>query len=121
MDTGYPEAVATLVGLADGTTSLYVSNGGGMIGGGQHPQVAEATQRLMNVAAGEIGRLTPEHDFPLPAEGMTHFIAVTPEDRLGASAPDAELGSGDHELSDLFFAAQDVITELRMVEENRPS
>lgn len=121
MDTGYPEAVATLVGLADGTTSLYFSNGGGMIGGGQHPQIAEATQRLIDVAAGAIGRLRPESDFPLPAEGMTHLIAVTPQGRLGASAPEAELGSGDHALSDFFFAAQDVITELRMVEENRPS
>jgi hypothetical protein len=29
METGYPEAVATLVGVVDGTSSLYFSNGGG--------------------------------------------------------------------------------------------
>ncbi len=28
MDTAYPEAVATLVALVDGTASLYFSNGG---------------------------------------------------------------------------------------------
>lgn len=121
MDTGYPEAVATLIGLADGTTSLYFSNGGGMIGGGQHPLVAEATERLVNAAAGEIGRLSPQSDFPLPAVGMTQLIAVTPNECLCASAAEAKLGSGEHELSDLFFAAQDVITELRLVEEQKPS
>jgi len=120
MDTGYPEAVATLIGLADGTTSLYFSNGGGMIGGGEHPLDAEATQRLVNAAAGAIGRLSPESDVPLPANGMTHLTAVTPNGWLSASAAEAELGSGEHELSDLFFAAQDVITELRLVEEQKP-
>ena len=31
METGYPEAVATLIAVADGTTSMYFSNGGGVI------------------------------------------------------------------------------------------
>ena len=31
METGYPEAVVTLVSLGDRTTSLYFSNGGGII------------------------------------------------------------------------------------------
>jgi hypothetical protein len=30
METGYPDAVATLVCLADGTTSMYFSNGAGV-------------------------------------------------------------------------------------------
>ena len=34
METGYPEAVASLVVIADGTVSLYFSNGGGIIGVG---------------------------------------------------------------------------------------
>ena len=41
METAYQEAVATLVGVADGTTSLYFSNGGGFVGAGTHPTVAE--------------------------------------------------------------------------------
>lgn len=36
METAYPDAVVTLVALADGTTSLYFSNGGGIIGAGAH-------------------------------------------------------------------------------------
>jgi hypothetical protein len=44
METGYPEAVATLVTIADGTVSLYFSNGGGIIGVGQH----EGRERHLN-------------------------------------------------------------------------
>jgi len=29
METGYTQAVATLVGVVDGSVSLYFSNGGG--------------------------------------------------------------------------------------------
>jgi hypothetical protein len=35
-------AVASVVAVADGTTSLYISNGGGVLGTGAYPAVAEA-------------------------------------------------------------------------------
>jgi hypothetical protein len=117
METGYPEAVATLVGLADGSTSLYFSNGGGTIGGGEHPQVAAATRRLVEVAASTLERLSPATEFPLPADGVTQLTAVTPNGRLSATASEDELGSGGHELSELFHAAQDVIAQLRLIDE----
>jgi hypothetical protein len=118
MDTRYPEAVMTLVGLADGTTSLYFSNGGGMIGGGQHPRVATATQHLVEVAARSLALLSPASDLPLPPRGVTQLIAVTPTGNASAAAPEQELGAGEHVLSELFYAAQGVITELRLVEES---
>jgi hypothetical protein len=116
MDTRYPEAVATLVGVADGSTSLYFSNGGGTIGGGQHPQVAQATQRWLDVAATLAGSMSADSSTELPDEGVTLLTLVTPSGRLSARAPEDELGSGEHELSQLFYAAHDVITQLRLVE-----
>ena len=44
METGYPEAVMTLVALGDGTVSIYFSNGGGIIGLGEHPGPRQASQ-----------------------------------------------------------------------------
>lgn len=117
METGYPEAVATLVGLADGSTSLYFSNGGGTIGGGEHPQVAAATLRLVDVAARALDLLSPATEFPLPGDGVTQLTAVTPTGRVSATALEDDLGSGGHELSELFHAAQDVITQLRLIDE----
>lgn len=50
METGYPQGIATLVSLADGTTSLYFSNGDGMIGGGQHANIAQASKAFVAAA-----------------------------------------------------------------------
>jgi hypothetical protein len=115
METGYPEAVATLVAVADGTTSLYFSNGGGMIGGGEHPQVREAARRWLDAVGDALGALSPADDVPLPEEGMTQFVVVTAKGRRAESAVEDDLGEGRHELSPLFHAAHDVITELRLV------
>jgi hypothetical protein len=118
METGYPEAVATLVGLADGTTSMYFSNGGGMIGAGQHEDVAAATRRWLELGEQALDRL-PEApiEVHLPDEGMTQLVAVTETGRRAARAPEEELGGGGHPLSALFYAGHDVITAIRLVDE----
>src|SRR5689334_23317524 len=40
--------IATFVALADGTTSMYTSTGGGTIGAGFHPPVADASRDLLH-------------------------------------------------------------------------
>ena len=117
METGYPEAVATLVAVADGTTSLYFSNGGGIIGGGEHPQVREAARRWLDAVADALESMSPQDEFPLPEEGMTQFVVVTADGRRGAAATEDDLGHGRHDLSPLFHAGHDVITELRLIDE----
>jgi hypothetical protein len=47
METGYPEGSFTLSSVADGSTSLYFSNGGGIIGGGEHENVHKASSYLL--------------------------------------------------------------------------
>ena len=117
MDLGYPEGTATLVGLSDGSTSLYTSSGGGVIGGGDHSTVAEATLRWLRVAEDMLAALEPATEFPLPDAGDVAFTVLTYSGRYRASAPEAALGAGDAPLSPLFYAGHDVITELRHVEE----
>jgi hypothetical protein len=114
METGYPEAVATLVGVADGTTSLYFSNGGGFIGAGTHASVAEASRRWHELGRSVLLQLAVIEDAPLPGEGMTQFVAVTADGLRGTVAPEEELGEDRHELSPFFYAAQDVITQIRL-------
>lgn len=116
METGYPEAVATLVAVVDGTSSLYFSNGGGLIGAGTHAPVAEANRRWLEKGQEFLPQLSAITDPPLPAEGLTQFVAVTPEGLRGAVAPEEELGQGRHGLSPLFYGGQDVITQIRLTE-----
>ena len=117
MDMGYPEGAATLIGVVDGASSLYFSNGGGIIGAGEHATVAEANRRLLEAGRGLLHELAAISSAPLPEEGMTQFVAVTPGGLRGASAPEQELGGGGHALSPLFYAAQDVITQIRLLPE----
>ena len=116
METGYDEAVATLVGVVDGTTSLYFSNGGGIIGAGAHAAVAEATRRWLEAGRTFLPALAEVADAPLPGRGMTQFVAVTPQGLRGAIATEDDLGNNRHALSPFFYAAQDVITQIRLTQ-----
>ncbi len=118
LETGYPEAVATLVALADGTTSMYFSNGGGIIGAGEHPRVAEASQRLLAVAAEHLPSFDERAgEPPLPAIGESSLVAVLETGRASALAPEDDFGEGRHPLSPVFHAAHDVIYEVRLVDD----
>jgi hypothetical protein len=116
METGYPEAVATLVAVADGSSSLYFSNGGGIIGAGTHATVAEASKRWLEAAVESLTELIAITHAPLPGEGMTQFAAVTGEGLRGTVAPEEELGKSRHRQSPLFHGGQDVITQIRLVQ-----
>ena len=116
METGYEEAVATLVAVADGTTSLYFSNGGGFVGAGAHADVAEASGRWLETGREFLPQLSAVSDPALPDVGLTQFVAVTPEGLRGIVAPEEELGEGRHALSPLFHAGHDVITQIRLTQ-----
>ena len=116
METGYPQAVATLVGVVDGSVSLYFSNGGGFIGAGTHATVADSNSRWLEAGVTALAQLSVITDPPLPDEGMTQFVAVTPTGLRGAAAAEDELGEGQHELSPFFHAGQDVVTQIRLTQ-----
>lgn len=119
METAYPEAFATLVSLADGTTSLYFSNGGGIIGGGQHAHVAEATRLFVAAAEKAIHAMTLSESHPLPAPGRVRFHVLTYRGSYTAEADENDLGNHRHVLSPLFYAGQEVITQLRIMRDSK--
>jgi hypothetical protein len=116
METGYEKAVATLVAVADGTTSLYFSTGGGIIGAGAHESVALASRRWLEAGATFLEQLEPVADPPLPVPGQTQFVAVTNDGIRAAVALEEDLGGNRHPLSPLYYAAQEVITQVRLIE-----
>jgi hypothetical protein len=113
METGYPEAVATLVVLGDGTTSLYFSNGGGMIGAGEHSAVRVASAVLLSTSESHVASFSAASATPLPGVGRVRFYVRTFDGTLTAEAAENELGEGRHALSPVFYAAHDVITAVR--------
>jgi hypothetical protein len=116
METGYPEAVATLVSLSDGTTSLYFGNGGGMIGGGEQAAVAEATKSFVAGSEQFVQHMMPTKSFPLPAVGRVKFYIMTFSGAFTAEADESALGSGKDELPPLFYSGHGVLTQLRLTQ-----
>lgn len=119
METGYPEAVVTLATVGDGTVSLYFSHGGGIIGVGQHEDARKAGLELISTAQSAIGSARQTDKFPLPENGHTQFYFLTFEGAYTADAREKDLENNHHQLSQLFYKAQDVITQARLIEEKR--
>lgn len=116
MDIAYPQAVASLVAALSGDASIYFSTGGGVIGGGQHESVRVAAMSLLREAAKHLAQLATASDgSSYPAAGTVRFYVSTPEGRRFAEVSEQELQEGQHPLSPLYMAGQNVITALRTV------
>jgi len=119
METGYPEAVATLVSVADGAASIYFSNGGGIIGAGEHPQGKEYSLKLVESAKDYLKFAKPDKMHLLPKPGNTKFYFVTPKGVLAAEAKEDDLGNNKHKLSPLFHKAHELIYVIQLIEKEK--
>lgn len=121
METRYTVGTATLVALADGTTSLYYSTGGGMLGSGEYAPVAEASKALVTEAENHLQQMSPTRQFPLPKVGQVRFIFLTYSGAFNNDATERKLASVKHPLSLLYRLGQETLTQLRLLAERKPS
>lgn len=119
MEMGYRDAVATLAAFADGSASLYISSGGGVIGAGQHQPVRDEAERFLFVVQQNLAEFEPASETPLPSEGRVRFYVRTFDSTLTAEADDALLGNRLHKLSPVFLAGHAVLTQMRLISESR--
>lgn len=113
MELGYPTGIATLISLADGTTSLYFSNGGGVIGAGEHTAVREAAEAFLDAVEAHFEEFSPVDRTPTPRIGRVRLYVRAFEGTLGVEARDEELSRDLHPLSAVFHAGHAVITAIR--------
>jgi hypothetical protein len=117
MDLGYGDAVATLSVFADGSASLYISTGGGVIGAGEHQTVRAASEQLLAIVEAHHADFERAKEVALPRGGRVHFHIRTFGGTLTAEADEQELGIGRHKLSPVFHAGHAVITQMRLASE----
>jgi hypothetical protein len=117
MDMAFPDGAASLVSLEDGTTSLYTSTGGGVIGGGAHQSVVEATHAFLEVVGEHVSQFAPTDSDELPGPGLVRFHALGFDARRFADAPESDLQTRAHALWPLYYAGHQVITALRFATE----
>ncbi len=115
MELSVGENVATLAAVADATTSMYFSTGGGIIGGDAHEPVRVANRKFL-VAVDkfvEAGAFVKEEN-PLPVlKGAVSFAALTYDGMRVARDTEARLSSKTSPLWPLFALGHAVITALR--------
>jgi len=110
MEMAFPNGVATLISIRDGTASLYTSTGGGIFGG---YSVRNEAKRFVAEAEKHLVSMKPTKSFPYPEPPRMKFYILTRDGVYTAEANEKELVSGQHSLSPLFLAANEVLTGLR--------
>ena len=108
---------ATLVAFLNGDCSIYLSFGGGTIGGGQHESSAAAARRLVRLSEAFLPKLAKTIEQPRPGPGQVNFYVLTTDGILGVTRPEEGLSDGVDEFSELFVAGHDVITQLRLIQQ----
>jgi hypothetical protein len=114
MEIGMGGAVVTVVSLADGTTSMYFSSGGGIIGAGQHEEVALASKMFIGAAERCLELIPQSIACPMPAQGNVRFHLLTFDGYRSVENVENEIQKPSHPLYRIYESGQWVITKVRM-------
>jgi hypothetical protein len=109
------EAVATIVAVADGSTSLYLSSGGGTIGAGAHKQVAVCALKLLGAADQAQQMMQSVTAYPLPLPKHVRFYIVSSNGVRSAEVLESELQNQAHVFSPMYRLTHNVITAIRLI------
>jgi hypothetical protein len=77
MEMGMDGGIASLVVIADGTTSLYYSTGGGIIGAGLDQRVKAPSRAFLAALERHVDELGQDPTGEMPAAGSIHLRALT--------------------------------------------
>ena len=122
MDWPVGNGTATVVAISDGTASIYLSSGGGYIGGQGHESIRKAAQKAVSVAASSQTQMQPvtaDSRFPLPQKDELIFYALTDAGVFASTVPESGLRNGSHPLTKLGGALQEVITQYCLIQPKR--
>ncbi len=113
MDIAMPGVVVTLICGWDGTTSLLMSTGGGVVGAGAHDPVRHAAHTFLAEAGAWVEEMLPLPDLSFPEQGRVRFFVRQADRCVVAEGSDLELAEGSHDLAGLYELAQAVVTQVR--------
>ena len=119
MDWPIGEQVATVFSSGAGAASLYTTSTFGIIGGEGHETVRAAAKAFVKASDRHSSAATPTTEFPYPREGRVRFYFLTFDGVRVIDTDLATITSGTSKYAELFGLGQAVLTELRLVTENR--
>ncbi len=119
MEMSIPNSVVTLACFADGDAGIYYKTGGGMKGGGSHETVRRAAKQFITLSHRALPRMVKTDTYPLPEAEKVRFYVLTQKGTFTTEANRQALGGSENELSALFYGGQDVVGQMRQVQEEK--
>jgi len=117
MDFGMSGGVATIVCYQTGDASLYISTGGGIIGGGKYESVNNASKRFINLAQKYLDKASKTEITSLPLSGKVIFYLLTNEGIYSGQDEIKNFENNSSLWSEMFYEGNRVLAELRMAHE----
>jgi hypothetical protein len=114
MDMGLERGTATLTAFSTGDASLYLSTGGGIIGGIGHAPVRQSVRAWIQSASEHLASFSATATFEVPANGQVRFFVLTNRGILGTTVREADFHSDKVDLAPVWYAGQQVLTDLRV-------
>ena len=114
VEIGLSGGYATFVSLADGTTSMYTSSGGGVIGAGAHEGPAEASRQLLIGLQAHLDLFPRAKECPLPGPDGVAFVVLAFDGIRRTESTTTRLADPTEPLHGMWIAANKVITEVRL-------
>ncbi|OGR81070.1 MAG: hypothetical protein A2X32_09000 [Elusimicrobia bacterium GWC2_64_44] len=115
MDFTVSDVLGTLVAFVGGEASLYLSSGGGVVGGGAHETVREAAFGLVMNTNEHVGKMRRVEGFPPPKTGEVVFYGLTKTGVLTVTEAEEKLVDRASDVWPIYYSAQELISELREV------
>ena len=119
MDWPIQSTTVTVVSISTGDASIYTTGTFGVLGGIGHESVRIAATNCVKVAQQYYNEATPTKTYPYPASGRVRFYLVGYYDVRVIDADLDSVAGGKDRFSDLYKAAQQVITELRVITQHQ--
>jgi hypothetical protein len=121
MDFHVDHGTVTVVASIDGAASLYISSGGGFLGGSQrYPSIREAALHAVSLATTMQCHFEPTETSALPPLGDVTFYVTSGVGVRMAVASQARLRAAADPLAGLGGAMQRIVTEYRLHFPRRP-
>lgn len=116
-DWGDAQGATTVIAVADGSASVYRSDGSGSIGGGQvHEAIRAAALKAVELAAGVQPSMQRANGYLPAGPGRVSFYLVSDAGVFTATAAREELAGNRSPYSALAAATEEIEAEYRRVE-----
>lgn len=119
MDWDLGDGIATVTAYETGDASMYLSSGGGVIGGGQHDNVRQAVLPYVQLGQGFLTKGVKTESTPLPDKNCVRFYLLTNQGIYYAQEKMENIENESSDWLELFEEANKVLTELRLTTEEK--